>query len=584
MLGQKECGEVTDTNPRQLRDDLRGRAWLPSLVLAAISLLIGTSEGTCQVAEGGGADAKHPASQPSSQPKKPELPRELAEWVAGLSDAAEEEDRKEFIRQLLTSRNPAVLPALLEQLGKERPVPNGDDKAQGRERRLIVMGIVQLFPDRAFEVLRSLAREGNPVQRESATYGLGHVEDPEAKFLLLELLQSPEEVVRQAAAYSLLNEGREAALRANNHANHAGRPLQEEDLAGARSVVSMVVELTKSALFAPTQELHPLLRKMASWSDTRQLMDAFVESLPEEQGELGKFLTRASLANRRWLGRAQAPPVERIDYVFVMENMVSGKSKEFPVTFGPLEYSALRYSGQHLDRATHLELPLDALFFHPQACAPRWVSATAEEVVLRYRLPRLCGLTVSMGSMNISYWQSRMYDGREAEVVFDAVKGVPIREQIFGAGGKPVAVIDYGGYQALEADAWVPLEVKVEVLSSAQLKRHMSYELSFQVLEPGVWLYREGVAHQVTESGHELRALSSLVDVRVTPKLLELEAPPQPKRVGDPQDGAPRVGPKPTSRPESEGATEQGSGLEKGKEASRNDSAPTTQPVGRPKS
>ncbi|MGE3165299.1 MAG: HEAT repeat domain-containing protein [Planctomycetota bacterium] len=452
---------------------------------------------------------------PESRPTEAELPLELKRFVDELA-AADSPTRVKAIEGLLNSRDPRAIAPLVAALARLRPDDEAERRDWDRERVGIVRGISTAFPERALSTFREVLATGAAPQREAVTFGLGQLDDREAIETLLPLLGDDQADVRRAAGVSVIVQAREAVEAATRFVNGQGPGVPKALLDQFDRIRAGIVRQASS--LASARELADSVRKVGDASSARALHQVFAKELGAEGAELADRLGRMLAANRRWLGWAEPVAAQQVSYRFEMQNLIAKKGKSFQVTFGPREQELLRYRGYHLDRATHLELTLDELLSNPAACEPRLEADQDGNVRIRYAIPPRVGLTVSMGAMNIAYWQGKCFRGRTASLLVDAVRSVPLSEQIFGEGGELLANIDYSSYAEVAPGTWVPLAIHVELLATDEPRRHMLYDLSFTIREPGVWLFRSGTAQEVDEDGIQPRATAQLANVEVVPR------------------------------------------------------------------
>lgn len=452
-----------------------------------------------------------PTSRPAESPLPPEL-ASLAETLGSPEAAA----RRSAIAGLLESGDPRVIPALVRALGRPRPDRETQGKEWDQERVLVVMGIVSAFPEEALAAFKGALHSGNPTQREAATFGLGQLPTDAAIEVLLPLLRDDQPEVRRAAAVSVIVQARPAVDEAMRSVNGQGPGVSAESLGRLKALRGGLAHAADTP--AAARELSDLIRKVGDRDLAARVTGAYCSSLGEEGAELASRLRKMFESNRRWLGRCELVPVPRVHYRFEMQNLVAGKGKSFPVTFTPNDQDVLRYRGYYLDRGTHLELPLDELLSNPAACDPRIVEPKDGQPRIRYSIPPRAGLTVSMGAMNIAYWQGKCFQATYSIVTLDPERWVPVREEFFAETGEMLANLDYSGYVDIAPGAWVPLALHAELLATDAPRRHMLYDLSFAIVEPGVWLFRAGVAQEVTEEAIEPRATAQLSGIEVTPR------------------------------------------------------------------
>lgn len=438
------------------------------------------------------------------------LPESLQHGVRQLASESPEV-RRAALSDLLDTRDERLIPVLCMLLGEE-------GKAADRLRSGLVLGLVQAFPDQAVEVLDGLTRAVSLTQREAAAYGLGHVPGERALLRVLELLEyEPEERVRQAAGYAARTPVRAAAQHATAYALYQVESVPAEVLDVQPRIQAGLGNALARCHGVPGPDLAAAVLQLAGPDLVDLAFDAFVRSRGPEEQELAATLTRARQVNARWLGKARPAPGLSFEYRFHMTNVMADKSREIPLRAGASELELLRTQGQHLDRATRWEMPLDALFTCPGACAPRLETRADGSNVVHYLVPRAAHLQVGMGTMNIAYWQGRVSVARTAEVVLDA-GGRPISETLRNEQGDVVARAAYGPFQALTSGGEVPSAVSIEMFAAEPQGHRLRFDLRFQVVNGVFWCLEDASVVRVTEGGtEELLALAHVSDLTVHP-------------------------------------------------------------------
>ncbi|MCP3979856.1 MAG: hypothetical protein GY716_11155 [bacterium] len=441
------------------------------------------------------------------------LPPQLEKYALML-EYGDAREKEMALPALLDSGNDDALKRALAVLNQDSADPE-EARAIAQLRRQIILGVVQHMPDRAYDIFADLVRNGQPRQRESAAFGLGHVDDPRARELALTFVDAQEPIMRRASAYSLTTDMRDLVARATQFTYGDGEPLTDADRALFARRAELLAERITTEPTPQWGEIYQLAEKAGNSESASTIVTAYAKG--GDAAGLGATIQRIQRVNRRWLGRAEPAPVGQVAYTFVMENVMTGKRHEIPVVYDAAAMEILRYDSVYVDRGTVLALPLDMLAFYPQALSPRQTAADekAGTIELEYGMPGHAVLAAGMGSFAGGYWITRTDAVHRSRVVVDSRRAVPLSETLYQEDGSTLATLRYDDYVALDGDALVPRAITIDVRATEDVP-HLRYELEFQVLEPGVWIYRAGKALAILDGEPEVRGLSAAIDVEIS--------------------------------------------------------------------
>lgn len=455
-------------------------------------------------------DPPEPATQdPASHPD-----RFAAERAAIFGGSAEE--KTAAVDRLLATADAAVLPVLRDALSAE------DRDLRAR----ITLGILQIFPAAAPEFFLGLLDDAALPRREAALFALGYLDIPEALPRLIAALSATEDVLRQAAARSLVLRGREGYEAAYVRATGGPRPVGAAErrilIETRRAVIADLIAHSGSGASGAADLRRSLRDYYADAEAARLLREAYRASRPEDPA--ATRIAALGEAMAPWCPRAELPAGTRLAYTLEIENLVAKSRKSVAIAVDAEDFSALHYRRYSLDRVLHLELPLDELLLDPARCAPVLAEAPVtpegdparRPIVVRYRLPERTDLRCGIGTLNIAYWEGTSLDGRDVELVIDPESGRPTEERVTDEAGAPVFVTRYSGWLDLPGGGAAPGRIEIDMPRArigAQVLP-MRYELRFR-LHDGIWLLDGAEAMARTEAGEEMRALGAVSAVTV---------------------------------------------------------------------
>lgn len=458
--------------------------------LAVIALLVLSSTIAAQTPE---------SDRPTSRPAKGADPADASSGKGTVDDTAElpsKEERARELRDILENPTPEGL-ARIEKLLES---PEED------LRIVATRGVIARFPDECFDFFCRLVREGNEYQREAAGFGLAYSPNPRSLDVLLEFIAS-----EPPGTPDWVGKGSAFRLRSFINGVH-NRVLGTEPVPDAE--FEALYERARTRLmtdwFSPEpgigESLEVLRRRLMTDSEAQKLVRRFAEAKraegTDDAATLATCIESLARVNRGWLGRPEAPDVERVSYTFNMINFrqKQAKEKSFAVSFTPRDADLLRFKEDRLFRAVKWELPLDELARDPEAASPRLVSATDETATIEYTLVG-AGLAVGVGSFNIAYWANSVAakDDVRVRAEFDRNRSVVTHEKIIGADGGLRATIEYGDYVPLGERGLAPRSIRVDLLAGDRGAFQARYEARFEVREPGVWLLVDVDATELEE-------------------------------------------------------------------------------------
>jgi HEAT repeat protein len=442
-------------------------------------------------------------------------------------------ERAQAIDRLLATAEPAVIPVLRDALALE-----------DRELRIrITRGLQRVFPEASTELFLELLGDADLRRREAAVFAIALLDDPRVLPRLIAALSAEERPIREAAARSLSMRGREEVNAAASRAHGEPRPVSP--------IWRRILAETRAAVLADliehgADELRRSLRdQFADRECAAGLRAAYAR---KHAGE--PVAARIEALGRRlapWCPRSVLPEGTRLVYTIRIENLFAGSQKSVAIGVDAADFATLHFWRYALDRAVHLQLPLDELLLDPERCAPSIAAdgegtdagtAAAAPVEIRYRLLDRTDLRCGIGILNIAYWEGTSTAGAEVALRLDPATGLPREERALDLAGETVMAVRYEEWIELPGDGAAPGRIIVEMPRAriGAQEASMRYTLRFRVVE-GVWLLADAEAAALVEGGEELRALAAVDSVAVT-----RPAPTPGAGSADPPVGAPGSG------------------------------------------
>lgn len=468
---------------------VRAMGWVVLLVLSSFSFSMLSGQEDQSIADptifGDGAEDRDLT----------ELERRWPEEVAAIrgNDLAL---KTKAVERLLSSGEESVLPLLRDAL-----------KDPDREFRVLVTrGVLRTWPAKALTFFMSLTNSEVLPQREAAVFAIAYFDTSDVLTELVKALQSSEEVIHEAAARSI-----RAIVRP--YVVEAYRSVQEQEQAKGdpalldrfrryqKVVVDHYVQLNQ-----PTDLDRALFEKFANSAAAVRSRERFVQQNPDDP--LAREILALGSRVSSWCPRATLPRRGRISYRIQLENLLAGSVRSIGIFADNVQFTALQFWEYPLDRAIHLDLPLDRLLLYPDLCRPRLL--TKDESSCRtweYWLPSASTLRCGLACLNLAFWEATAPDANRVQLSFDE-SGKPEREIVWDKDGKKLTEYRYSNWVEYRGRKMAPLHISVDfpMARVGAMDVPMEYQFRFRI-DQEIWRFDSGEAIAKLDEGEILRAL-----------------------------------------------------------------------------
>ncbi len=397
--------------------------------------------------------------------------------------------RQEALQSILNDPDPALLPGLMAILNDPDPLL----------RRQVTMLVLKSYPDSSFVFFRqALGGQGIP-RREAAAYALGLIEDPRVVPLLGSAAEDPDPTIQMAALrglQSLIRSDLSVAFRRVVGSQIAAKERSGEIRSHALAVLN---QLARSQPQDKNLQIARLRCLDSKWAASNR--DSWLASLVLAEGRIQQ-LKDFFATGEGWLGRSLPP--KPLGYQFSMLNVVSGSSKEIEIEAKVADIEALRALDYDLDRVIHLRIASDLFFNIPDSLAPRFDFA-GDNFDIAFDIERFPARHAGIGLLNISYWESKVFEAATAHLRFDTNSSRLIEEIIKDANGKVLWKLTVSSW--FDGTRSMPKQIEIDIPGGRVGAKtvHLKLDLKFQQ-RADQWLLQEAKTSEVSTDGEQVRA------------------------------------------------------------------------------
>lgn len=433
-----------------------------------------------------------------AQDSPPEITKDRAQVVKDLLSSNSQKSRQavEYIR---ANKDPIWLKELAPLL----------DTQEGTSRQIVTMLVLGVFPEDSLSFFANVAKSPSRYSREAAMYGLARVMKPGVEKELIQGLRDSDEKVRNAALRGIQllcrpDGGRlfTALLNSDSPPFPPPHPAFE----------ALQIALQNHENFEPKDSWKGVWHEVSTRTTIRSIQDKFLTNLSDESQRT--ILQRVFQSASPW---ASKPLIEdSLVYDFSMVNVVAGSSKEIHIDATPEEINRTRFLGYDIDRAVHLRMAVDLWLQAPQLYTKK-IEVVDDEIIIHLNLKGSPYLHAGVGLLNISYWESRVSNGLEAQVVFDVNTGKWLREQVISDKNNQVWNTVCSDW--ISGNPELPGKITIE-MPQGQVGARL-YPLTFRAFfdrQGKQWHLTKATMHeQITdESGSTSQQLRALAELKLT--------------------------------------------------------------------